>query len=95
MGVTELPFSMYCFLVPIGVIVQALPISPAGIGVGQAAFFFLFNLSLGKESQIGPTAITTMQILQFVWGIVGAFFYLQRKKPVLEPAAVEVSAGQG
>jgi uncharacterized protein (TIRG00374 family) len=97
MGVTELPFSMYCFLVPIGVIVQALPISPAGVGVGQAAFYFLFNLSLGKESQLGPTAITTIQIMQFAWGLVGAYFYLQRKKPaelVEEPVTVKASAGQ-
>jgi hypothetical protein len=78
----------------IGIIVQALPISPAGIGVGQAAFFFLFNLSLGKESQLGPTAITMIQIMQFMWGLVGAYFYLQRKKPGLEPATVETRAGQ-
>lgn len=81
MGFSEIPISIYFFLVPLGVVVQALPISPAGIGVGQAAFFFLFNLYLGKESQLGPTAITTMQLMNFAWGLVGAYFYLQRKKP--------------
>jgi uncharacterized membrane protein YbhN (UPF0104 family) len=79
MGFEEIPFSVFCFLVPVGVVVLALPISPAGIGVGQAAFFFLFNLYLGKESQLGPTAITVMQVVQLGWGLVGALFYLQRK----------------
>jgi hypothetical protein len=81
MGVNSIPFEVYCFLVPIGVVAQALPISPAGIGVGQAAFYFLFKLYLGKESAVGPTAITSMQILQFGAGLIGAYFYLQRKKP--------------
>lgn len=82
-GVSNIPFAVFCFLVPIGVVVTALPISPAGIGVGQAAFYFLFNLYLGKESQLGPTAITSMQIMQFLTGLIGAFFYLNRKKPQL------------
>lgn len=84
MGITELPVSAFFFLVPVGMVVQALPISPAGIGVGQAAFFFLFNLYLGEESQLGPTAITIMQLTNLFWGLFGAYFFFQRKKPVLE-----------
>jgi uncharacterized protein (TIRG00374 family) len=87
MGVTEIPLSMYFFLVPIGTVVQALPLSPAGIGVGQAAFFFLFNLYLGKESQLGPTAVTMMQLMNFGWGLFGAYYYLRRKKPAALTAA--------
>lgn len=83
MGVTDIPLSVYFFLVPVGTVVTALPISPAGIGVGQAAFYFLFSLYLGKSSQLGPTAITLMQVLNFCWGLVGAYFYLHRKKPVV------------
>ncbi len=80
MGVTEIPFLAYCFLVPIGVVAMAIPIAPAGIGVGQAAFYFLFNLYLGYPTQVGPTAITAMQIALFVWGLFGAYFYLRRGK---------------
>lgn len=81
MGVREIPLMVYFFLVPVGTVVMALPISPAGIGVGQAAFYFLFSLYLGKQSQIGPTAVTVMQVTNFVLGLVGAVFYLSRKKP--------------
>ncbi|HVK60888.1 MAG TPA: lysylphosphatidylglycerol synthase transmembrane domain-containing protein, partial [Bdellovibrionales bacterium] len=87
LGVDQVPLSMYFFLVPVGSVVQALPLSPAGIGVGQAAFYFLFNLYLGFESPIGPTAVTLMQVLSFGWGLFGAFFYLRRKKPNAVPIA--------
>jgi uncharacterized protein (TIRG00374 family) len=88
----EVPLSGYLFLVPIGQVVQALPISPAGIGVGQAAFYFLFNLYLKHESQLGPTAVTASQAISFAWGLVGAFYYLRRQKPRLLEAKVEVEA---
>jgi uncharacterized protein (TIRG00374 family) len=81
MNVTTIPLSVFFFLVPVGTVVQALPIAPAGIGVGQAAFFFLFKFYLGEESQLGPTAATFAQLLSFAWGLLGAFFYLRRKNP--------------
>lgn len=82
MGVNELALGDYMFLVPLGTVATAIPISPAGIGVGQAAFYFLFNSALGFKSPLGPVAITALQISQFMWGLVGAFFYL-RRKPVM------------
>lgn len=81
----EISLPIYFFLVPIGTVVQALPISPAGIGVGQAAFYFLFNLHLQHASPIGPVAVTAMQLASFVWGLFGAYFYLTHKAP--EPTA--------
>ena len=77
----HMPISGYLFLVPIGQVAQALPISPAGIGVGQAAFYFLFNVYLGYQSPLGATAVTAMQVASFTWGILGAAFYLRRKSP--------------
>lgn len=81
MGIRDIPLMVYFFLVPVGTVVMALPISPAGIGVGQAAFYFLFSLYLGKQSQLGPTSVTMMQATNFAMGLVGAIFYLSRKKP--------------
>jgi uncharacterized protein (TIRG00374 family) len=73
----EIPFAVYFFLVPLGIVAQALPVSPAGIGVGQAALFFLFKLHLHQDSPIGPVAVTAMQIASFAWGLVGAYYYLR------------------
>ena len=72
----------YVFAVPVGFIVSALPIAPAGIGVGQMAFFFLFNLYTGHSSELGPSVITAFQVFQFGLGLIGAYFYLRRKRPV-------------
>lgn len=75
----ELNAILYFFIVPAGMIVMALPISPAGVGVGQVAFMYLFNLVLKGESSFGATAITLNQVIQLCWGLVGAIFYIQRK----------------
>lgn len=82
-GVNELALGDYMFLVPLGTVATAIPISPAGIGVGQAAFYFLFNSALGHKSPLGPIAITTLQVAQFAWGLIGAFFYLRRRPQVI------------
>ena len=88
MGETTIPISAYFFLVPVGTVVSALPISPAGIGVGQAAFFFLFNHYLGRRSEIGPTSVTVMQMINLAWGFVGLYYYLSRKKPSEMPESM-------
>ena len=75
---SEIPLAIYFFLVPIGTVAQAIPLSPAGIGVGQATFFFLFKLHLHHDSPVGPVAVTATQVASFAWGLVGAFFYLRR-----------------
>lgn len=76
-----LALSAYFFLVPVGLVTTSLPLSPGGVGVGQAAFYFLFHLYTGQPTQEGPTAITALQITQFVWGLFGAYFYLRSGRP--------------
>lgn len=73
----EIPLAIYFFLVPIGTVAQALPISPAGIGVGQTALMFLFRLHLHHDSPVGPVSITATQIASLAWGLVGAYYYLR------------------
>jgi uncharacterized protein (TIRG00374 family) len=77
----------YFFVVPVGLIAMAAPIAPAGIGVGQAAFLALFNMYLGYNSTIGPTAATANQIVMLIWGLFGAVFYFRRRKPVWAEAS--------
>lgn len=75
----DVPTLAYFFVVPLGFMVTAIPVSPAGVGVGQVAFYMLFNLYLGKETNLGSTAITVVQVLQFIFGLFGAWFFIQRK----------------
>jgi uncharacterized protein (TIRG00374 family) len=79
LGFDGIPIGLYFAVVPIGFMVTAVPISPAGVGVGQMAFFFLFNLFLGHESQVGPAVITAFQVLNFLLGLSGIWFFVQRK----------------
>ncbi|MNL45250.1 hypothetical protein D3C87_1678810 [compost metagenome] len=78
-GFQEAPLKTFFLVAPLGFMATAIPISPAGIGVGQAAFYFLFNLYIGKETEVGPTAITAYQVGSFLVSLAGAFFYLRRK----------------
>lgn len=82
----EIPVQAYFFVVPVGMIAMAAPIAPAGIGVGQAAFLALFNMYLGYNSPVGPTAATANQIVMLMWGLFGSIFYFRRKRPQLTPA---------
>ncbi len=74
-------FNAILFAVPMGFLVTALPIAPAGVGVGQVAFAYLFQAYLQSDTQFGANSITAYQLSAVAWAIVGAFLYLRRKKP--------------
>lgn len=81
-GFTDIASKTYFLVAPLGYMATAIPISPAGVGVGQAAFYFLFNLYNGNTSEVGPTVITAFQVTTFVVSLSGAFFYLRIKERV-------------
>lgn len=88
----DVRLSTYFLVTPIGFMATAIPISPAGVGVGQAAFFFLYNLYLGKTTELGPIVITMFQLLQLFFGLIGAYFYLvkSKKKDTLDAIEMEL-----
>jgi uncharacterized membrane protein YbhN (UPF0104 family) len=63
----------------------AIPISPAGIGVGQAVFHFLYGEILGTSSTLGATAISVVQILNLLMGLIGAFFFVVGRRDKTAP----------
>ena len=83
----EMKWQTYFLVAPLGFMATAIPIAPAGVGVGQAAFYFLFNIYTGHATDLGPTVITALQVAQFLSGLLGAYFYMQRK----EKAPVEAT----
>ncbi len=87
MGETAIPLSAFFFAVPLGAVCMAIPVAPAGIGIGQASVFFLFKLFLGYETPVGPNSFTLYQAVSFVWGLVGGAIYL--KKNSLKRANLE------
>ena len=48
----ELNFMQYLFALPVGFVINAIPLAPGGLGVGEAGFrgiFLLFNFNKGAE----------------------------------------------
>jgi glycosyltransferase 2 family protein len=78
---TAVTWNAILFAVPMGFVVTAVPISPAGIGVGQVAFLYLFQAYTQSSTQFGAEAITAFQLGLACWAVSGAYFYLRRKKP--------------
>jgi uncharacterized membrane protein YbhN (UPF0104 family) len=89
MGMIDVPWQAYFFVVPVGSMITAIPISPAGVGVGQAAFDALFNLYLGYNSHLGASVVTVQQMMMLLFGLIGAYFYVRRKK--VEPFPMQAS----
>lgn len=88
----DVAIGTYFLVTPIGFMATAIPISPAGVGVGQAAFYFLFNLYLGRTTELGPLVITVYQLLSLFFGLIGAYFYLvkSKKKDTLDAMEMEL-----
>lgn len=84
LGFSDIPLATYFAVAPLGFMVTAVPISPAGVGVGQMAFYFLFNLFMGQQTQVGPSVITAFQVLNFIFGLTGIWFFIQRKSSLRE-----------
>ena len=75
-------------IVPLGLLVTAVPVAPAGVGTGHAAFLFLFGL-LG--CQRGADIFTLFALSNIAFGAMGGLVYLRFRShepaPTLDPAA--------
>ncbi|MBI3557742.1 MAG: flippase-like domain-containing protein [Deltaproteobacteria bacterium] len=73
-GFESVPLSKFFFLVPLGLLVTAIPIAPAGLGTGHMAFFELFKL---VGSAHGADLFTAYITFQIIVSLVGGMFYLR------------------
>jgi len=76
------PFQ-YFLLVPMGLLTTAIPIAPAGLGVGHVAFAALFSLA---GSSHGAEIFTMLVTIQILLNLTGIFFYLRSPKVVSIPS---------
>lgn len=70
------------FAVPLGMIVSAAPIAPAGIGVGQVALYSFFSMMGAQDPNIGSTGITVIQLMLFAWGLFGSYYYIRMSSEI-------------
>jgi hypothetical protein len=89
------PMSYFLLLVPLGLLTTAIPLAPAGIGIGQAAFYTLFQLARPGLGALGANACTVYQFVLVLVYLSGFCFYLgYRAQPVGEsvPSARALAA---
>lgn len=73
----QIDLATYFLVVPCGLILTSFPVTPAGIGYGQAVYLFLFNNVLENSHQnTGPNIATGLQILSMFWVFVGFIIYI-------------------
>ncbi|MBI4040333.1 MAG: flippase-like domain-containing protein [Deltaproteobacteria bacterium] len=77
-----LPFTQYLFIIPIGMFAMALPLAPAGLGIGQGVFLKLFEWAYHKPLTAGADMISLVQIAYISWALVGCIVYLLHKEDV-------------
>ena len=61
-------------VVPLGLLVTAIPIMPAGVGTGHAAFSWLFHF-LGTER--GAEVFSLVALLNIFFGMLGGLIYMR------------------
>ncbi|PWU05449.1 MAG: hypothetical protein C5B51_14395 [Terriglobia bacterium] len=87
-GASDLPLSQFFLVVPLGLVTSAIPISPGGIGVGQAAFFALFRIVSPAHATAGTEALTVFQVMFILVCLTGLYWYISYKHTAVE-AGVE------
>jgi len=71
-------------IVPIGMVVNTIPLTPGGLGVGEAAFAVLFGMA-GLAG--GPAVLVSWRLISVLVGLPGLMFYLQGKKRFVSRAS--------
>ncbi len=83
-GAAGLPMGQFFLIVPLGLVTTAVPISPAGVGVGQAAFFALFQMVAPSYASAGTAAFTVFQAMFILTCVTGLYWYVSYKHSDME-----------
>ena len=75
-AVSTTPISLVALavIVPIGMLATTIPLLPAGVGTGHAAFFALFKL---VGSNQGAEIFSLIVMMQIIVGTIGGVIYLR------------------
>ena len=87
LGETQLQLQAVYVVMSLGLLITTIPVAPAGVGTGHAAFLYLFHL-IGSER--GADIFTLFALMNFTLGAIGGLVYLRFRttepEPVLEVA---------
>lgn len=80
----DVPAALLLFAVPLGLLATAIPITPAGVGVGQAAFYAVCNLALKGSGSAGANAFTVYQAVIIPVYLLGLIPYVMHRRELKE-----------
>lgn len=83
----DTPMLSYFVVVPVGLIIMALPIAPSGWGAGEAAFIYFWG-TLGVPSAMALSLLLVYRIEQMIVSLIGGL-YLAREKNRASTADLE------
>lgn len=72
----EMSLVQYFFVVPLGMMAMAIPLTPFGVGLGQVAFFQLASW-LGASAEQSSTLVTVLQAHSLVFCLLCGLAYLK------------------
>jgi len=82
----------YLILVPLGLVITAIPVAPAGLGVGQVAFLALFHI-VGTSQ--GANLFTLFMASHILINLGGAGLYFFTRFPLAEAGMADGRKGLG
>jgi len=88
-GAPEMPIERFLLIVPLGLISTVIPVSPGGLGIGQAAFYGLCEALSRGTGAAASNAFTVYQTLQVAVYLTGFVSYLSHKHGDAIPKAQE------
>lgn len=84
----------YLYVIPLGLVVNGLPVAPGGWGIGELGYGLLFEIALGDEDgaegpddgpeNIGSELALLMHLSFTSWNLLGVFFYVGHRREVEE-----------
>ena len=86
-------YGHFLFLVPLGLFATAIPVSPGGIGTGQAAFVALFAFLPGGGGSLGADACTVFQFVAMCVYLTGLWAYVSRRRDAARAEVREEMSG--
>jgi uncharacterized protein (TIRG00374 family) len=83
----EIPsWQAHFLIVPIGLVIQAMPLFPGGAGIGEAGFGGLYAL-LGCAPALGVLGSLVLRVINWMLSLTGYLVYLW-SKPAVQPEPV-------
>lgn len=89
-GWAPVPWTGLLIVVPLILIVGAVPVSPQGLGIQEGAFVF-FLCSVGARSDQALAIALVLRVKSYLLAILGGFLWLGVRKPTPHVAQAELT----